>query len=450
MNWLLKRFRLVISIALIFSTVITYLIVYLPREKALENNTLENFVHVVRATEYSFLQNIQYMLNSVRNLSSLDRLREQIGFYSEGRITPAILRTNTQELFTEFVGTIPGIIGAFRFADNMQIGSYGTARLDKLTPVGGVNELSFELDHNIMELVVYSPIYFSEKVLGYDVVFFDLSEQLSQLDMGSYRYELLPIYGNRNDRGINYISRKIGDTILLEAGNKIIYRNRIRNSDVYFQASAEKRVLFSSIRRISVISLASAIICNITLLLLTNFIVIRLAQYRLSVTERRKELYKEYAYKDALTGAYSRLFFERWLKSKIDKSGFIHEDICVVMMDINRYKSINDKYGHVIGDKTLQYVADVIFDEVGEGNLVVRYGGDEFLIVLINTPYSEAELIMARINNQLSEINEFGFGLSISYGIEKISSYVELYRAIEKADEKMYVSKNAHHELMWF
>ncbi|NLM60678.1 MAG: GGDEF domain-containing protein [Clostridiales bacterium] len=449
MNWLLKRFRLIISVALILSTVITYLIVYLPRDRALESYALENYVHVVQATEQSFLHNFHNLLDSVRNLSNLDRLREQVWSYREGRITAQTLRANTQDIFTELVQALPCIIGAFRFADNMQIGSYGTPKLDKLTPAEGVTEFTYEFDHRLLELIVYSPIYNSDIVIGYDVVFFDLSGLFQQLRTGNYLYELKPLYGDRSD-SVSYTTRKINDIVLLDTGNSIIYRNRIKESDVYFQASANKRDLFASIRRISVLSLITALVCNITILLLTNFTVIRLAQYRLSVTERRKELYKEYAYRDTLTGAYSRLYFERWLRAKIDKSGFIHEDICVVMMDINKYKSINDKFGHVIGDKTLQHVAEVIIRTIGDGNLAVRYGGDEFLIVLLNTPYSEAERIMAKINSQLSDINEFGFGLSISYGIEQISSYIEIYKAIEKADEKMYISKNAHQELMWF
>lgn len=449
MNWVLKRFRLIISIALILSTVITYLIVYLPRDEALENTALENFVHISRATEQSFLQSIQYSLDSVRNLSGIDRLRELIWSYNEGRISDTVLRTNTQNIFTESVKAIPYLTGAFRFAYNMQIGAFGTAKLDKLTPENSVDELIFELNHELLELIVYSPISYSDMIIGYDVVFFDLSKLFAQLGLGNYNYKLIPLYGNNNVNK-NFKTRKIDDTVLLEIDRSIIYRNRIKHSDIYFQATAEKNVLFASIRKISINSLISAIICNVTLLLLTNFTVIRLAQYRLSVTERSKELYKEYAYRDSLTGTFSRLYFDRWLRSRINKSGFIQEDICVIMTDINKYKSINDKYGHVIGDKTLQHVADVIIDTIGEGNLVVRYGGDEFLIVLLNTCFSEADRIMAKINSQLSNINEFGFGLSISYGIEQISSYGELYNAIEKADEKMYISKNAHQELMWF
>jgi diguanylate cyclase (GGDEF)-like protein len=172
--------------------------------------------------------------------------------------------------------------------------------------------------------------------------------------------------------------------------------------------------------------------------------------YKLNQAEKTKEIYKEYAYRDTLTGAYSRLYFEKWSKSKIENARFIHEDISVVMIDINRYKYINDTYGHTAGDKALQRVAAILQMSVKNEDLVVRYGGDEFLLVLANSKYEEADKIMVKINSNLMKIEDLNFSLSLSYGIEQIGSYKEMHSAIQRADEKMYESKNAYKALLWF
>jgi diguanylate cyclase (GGDEF)-like protein len=167
--------------------------------------------------------------------------------------------------------------------------------------------------------------------------------------------------------------------------------------------------------------------------------VIQIAGHRFKHIERRKDLYKEYAYKDALTGAQSRLYLERWIYAHSNDPGLTQKNICVVMLDINNYKLLNDTMGHYIGDKVLQYIVRYVKNSIKK---------DDFIIILLDTELQEAESILATIEEKLSSIVELKLGVSIAYGIEQVSSYDDIFDAIEKADRKMYISKDKYKQML--
>lgn len=449
MNWVLKRFRVVISIALILSTVSTYLIVYLPRRDTLEYTALNDFVSIASANEHTFNQSISYALAIAENLSNIEDLSQLILSYNQGLTTYDTLRAETQTLFRQFVQNVPFIISALRVVDNMLIGSYGTVEYDKIVPDNDVDEIYYEFECVDCEMTIYAPIYYEDTIIGLDITVFDLSDSITTLDYENYDYTLI----QRNGVGSDEEHLRIVDvegTKLFDDGEYIYYRNPIDYSDILFQVAVDRDVLLTPTRRITARSLLIAIICNVTLLLLTNIIFIRIARHRFKQIERRKDLYKEYAYKDTLTGAFSRLYMERWIYAYSNNSKFIHEDICVVMLDINNYKALNDTRGHHIGDRVLQYTVNYIKDSINDQDLVVRYGGDEFIIILLNTQLEKANSVLATIAEKLSFIKELQLGISVSHGIEQVSSYDSIFDAIEKADEKMYISKDKYKQSLFY
>lgn len=151
-----------------------------------------------------------------------------------------------------------------------------------------------------------------------------------------------------------------------------------------------------------------------------------------------KEKYKDLAVHDPLTGLYSREYLKS-LDSEKEKKN--HSKSSIVMIDINDFKKINDTYGHLMGDKVLQKVADSLTNNLREKDIVVRYGGDEFLLILSNTHENRAEEIMARIACRLLDSKEFEFIVSISYGIAQWNESINIEEIIKFADEKMYQMK---------
>lgn len=155
---------------------------------------------------------------------------------------------------------------------------------------------------------------------------------------------------------------------------------------------------------------------------------------------KSKEKYKRFANHDPLTGAYSRLYLDKWKRNnEVD-----HKDgtICsIIILDINQFKSINDQYGHVVGDKVLKKVANILKDNTRQNDFIVRFGGDEFLLVLKDSNKEQSQEVMERIKNDLKNNKEFDFPIEISFGIEEILSEIELDEVIKIADKKMYNNK---------
>lgn len=140
-------------------------------------------------------------------------------------------------------------------------------------------------------------------------------------------------------------------------------------------------------------------------------------------------------FRDKLTGAFTRSYFEE--EKKYIRSAY--SSYTVLMMDIDFFKKINDTYGHDVGDKVLRAVAGIIRKSVREEDLVIRYGGEEFLVLLKNgTSLSVAERIAERIRKNVESSKVEGLKVSISVGV---AQHHELEKAIKLADEALYVSK---------
>jgi hypothetical protein len=273
MNWIFKRFRIVISISLIISTVVTYLIAYLPMTKELEMTTLQSFVITAQANEHTAVQFIQNCKDGVASLSSRTMMRDIISEYRNGRISSGEMTASTQAHFTDSIRVLQNIKGAYRFTDGIQIASFGQGDTGKLVPEGGVTELYYELDEQNFVMIVYSPIIYRGDNLGFDVVFFDLNKMINALNKD---YTLFTIIDSKSAAAVtNGDIRKIdvNDVMLTDDGKFITYINSVEGTDKSFYIKILKEQLFKSIRKISIFNLIAVLLSNIVLMLITNFVI---------------------------------------------------------------------------------------------------------------------------------------------------------------------------------
>ena len=155
-----------------------------------------------------------------------------------------------------------------------------------------------------------------------------------------------------------------------------------------------------------------------------------------------KEKYKELALKDPLTGLYTKYFFYEWCYKKCEKLKRTNEESAIVVIDVDKFKQINDTYGHLTGDKTLKAISRIILKNIRKMDFATRFGGDEFLIVFEDAKLNFIENRMIKIKNEIKGLN-LNFNVDISYGIEKITSKESIEKIIKKADDKMYKMKQS-------
>ncbi len=165
---------------------------------------------------------------------------------------------------------------------------------------------------------------------------------------------------------------------------------------------------------------------------------IELALARAQDQERLKEL----AIRDPLTGAYNRHYFTEFIGKEQERAKRYGYPISLVMIDMDDFYEINDRFGHATGDRVLQEIAQLIMNNVRAPDVVVRYGGDEFLIVMPQTAQKEAEEAMERLRQRLEiwDVGLKGRKLSMSFGVASWSpqSTEHLEQVLEKADQFMY------------
>jgi diguanylate cyclase (GGDEF)-like protein len=159
------------------------------------------------------------------------------------------------------------------------------------------------------------------------------------------------------------------------------------------------------------------------------------------------EKLKYFAFHDPLTGLLNRRAFESVLNSEFSRSKRHSHDLSLVFLDLDKFKQINDQHGHDVGDDALVYVADTLAAIVREEDIVARFAGDEFVIILPETKADKADTLMQRIQTYLNShpLNHNGVKLtiSLSYGItstqdRQINNAAML---LKKADEKLYIEK---------
>ena len=159
---------------------------------------------------------------------------------------------------------------------------------------------------------------------------------------------------------------------------------------------------------------------------------------------------KESAFKDGLTGLYNRKFLEEHSKKLIPQIKRENQDIGVLMLDMDHFKAVNDEYGHDIGDKVLKELAIILEDTVRESDIVIRYGGEEFIILLVNiksetNALNVASKIGERVrDNEISVYAGNKLKKTVSIGLSMFPEDSSSFDTVLKnADKALYEAKNS-------
>src|SRR5436190_7811065 len=155
---------------------------------------------------------------------------------------------------------------------------------------------------------------------------------------------------------------------------------------------------------------------------------------------------KEFSFKDEVTGLYNRRFFSIRLEEEVSRYGRFNHRVSVVLLDLDAFKSVNDELGHASGDETLRGMAEILLRHSRGINVICRYGGDEFAVLLVETSKAGARLYADRIRYVLSSY-QFAHKrrVTASFGIASLPEDVAptAEDLIQAADEALYAAKRS-------
>lgn len=181
-----------------------------------------------------------------------------------------------------------------------------------------------------------------------------------------------------------------------------------------------------------------------TYLVNKRFEVRRLREQLISTT-LQNQIIEQQSFTDPLTEVYNRRSLDEVTGRFISHARRRKAPLTFLMVDVDKFKQINTRFGHLTGDFALAEIAGVLKTSIRGSDAVVRYGGDEFLIILADTTAAGAENVLLRIDERLKEWNNADpledFRLNLSIGVAEWRDGETLDEVLDRADRLMYEEK---------
>lgn len=172
-------------------------------------------------------------------------------------------------------------------------------------------------------------------------------------------------------------------------------------------------------------------------------VLIKRLRRQLAEKQHHSQILRDLAMIDALTGLYNRRFAEQRLAAEVARSARKGHPLIVVLLDLNEFKHINDLYGHPAGDLVLQEFAAALNRAIRGGDLAVRMGGDEFLLILPECNHAQLQLVLNRLGPIEVVWEGHGFSVKYSFGWREYTPGDQPDSMLAAADLALYENKRA-------
>lgn len=184
-------------------------------------------------------------------------------------------------------------------------------------------------------------------------------------------------------------------------------------------------------------------ICTFAFLISFSLIHIYEMEWTYAKLRHQNTILEQLANTDPLTGLYNR----RSMQIIMEKALQSHLSFALIMCDIDDFKKINDTHGHDFGDVALHDIAQIAVEQVGEHGYVCRWGGEELLILIINSTteqvYKIAERIRSHVANHIFELGDHWIHCSLTLGIAIYKKGMSIEETITQADNNLYIGKRS-------
>ncbi|MFP4638631.1 MAG: diguanylate cyclase [Spirochaetaceae bacterium] len=164
---------------------------------------------------------------------------------------------------------------------------------------------------------------------------------------------------------------------------------------------------------------------------------------------RRMRFFME---RDSLTGLLNHSNLREKLTQELQRAERMENGLCFAMIDLDHFKTVNDTYGHLTGDRVLKSLARLLQERLRRTDLIGRYGGEEFGVILFNTSADDAAKIMGELRESFSHVRHLSgdreFYVTLSCGIADFPTYKSMGELTEAADAALYAAKEAGRNLV--
>jgi len=188
----------------------------------------------------------------------------------------------------------------------------------------------------------------------------------------------------------------------------------------------------------------------ITLLVLLNAQTLH-QRFRLQKTRaeliQQLQMAERVAQLDSLTGVFNRRYMEEMLEKEVSRSERYQNSLCLAVIDVDRFKEFNTRFGHLEGDRVLMAVASLLSKNFRAADTVVRYGGDEFIVVMPETDLHQATAAVQRLQKHyLAQWNrangDCGYSTTVTCGVAEFKAGMTAGKLIHEADRLMLDAKS--------
>ena len=320
-------------------------------------------------------------------------------------------------------------------------------------------DLNNKLSNSFIMFINYK-IFYKNNFIGVTGVALETQYINNMLKQFRKKYNLKVTFFDKNgevvlfEKGYNNYINLNADMVLKKYKNKIISK---KSNMLEIKKDNEK--LFINTRYIPELDLYLIVeakldvykqnLLNVFYInLLISVIVISFITYILYKIIKNYNSKLEYmAYNDSLTNLFNRRYFENELTKVIANHKRNNLDFCIVFLDLDNFKLINDTFGHDIGDKVLINIANILKESLRQTDLIARWGGEEIVILLTNISINEAEVltenIRIKIQNSKKNNKLLNTNVTASFGLTQFKNGDDGDIIVKRADKAMYISKTS-------
>ena len=229
----------------------------------------------------------------------------------------------------------------------------------------------------------------------------------------------------------------VGTGILVGAGMvAILFPSAIlRKGTLHFEITVSRELFLGLV----------ALLVLFNTYMITSRLKLRRTRGEVISTAIHSELLRLQSFSDPLTEVYNRRSLDDMLKKYASRAERLKKPLSFLMIDVDLFHEINSRFGHTTGDFVLLEVATILKSAVRGSDAVIRYGGDEFLIILADAPLKDVEVVIGRIERFVQDWNQSGhlkdFELALSVGASQWASGKTAEEIMNEADQHMFAAK---------